>query len=86
MSTTVRSGANSGEHTHLGWDVEQEAPARPTQPIVDVFSTVIGSGFSKYKLAKAYLRWTQSHEAGDLKTNERTTWQDLIEKFNQALK
>lgn len=71
--------------TDLGWDVQATAAAQPSRPIVDIFVDEIAE-FSKYRLAKAYLRWTRSHEAADLTDDERTAWTDLITKVNKALK
>ncbi len=69
----------------LGWDVTTIAQGQPARPIVDIFADTI-SDFSKYKLAKAYLRWTRDHAASDLTTDERTAFEDLIERVNKALK
>jgi hypothetical protein len=69
----------------LGWDVTDVAAAQPARPIADIFSDNI-SGFSKYKLAKAYLRWTRDHAASDLAADERTAFEDLIDRANRALK
>lgn len=49
----------------LGWDVTMKATAHPGRQLVEVFTRDI-PGFSKYKLAQAYLRWTRSHTATDL--------------------
>src|SRR6202165_4311277 len=70
----------------LGWDVAAQAAQQSTRPIVDVFADKFGPGFSKYKLAKAYLRWTRNHTAGDLTADERSQWSKLIEQVNKALK
>jgi hypothetical protein len=40
--------------------------------------------FSKYKLAKAYVRWTRGHAANDLSITERVQWTTLIEKVNAS--
>lgn len=69
----------------LGWDVRAEATQQQTRPIVDVFSSRM-KGFSKYKLAKAYLRWTRTHEASDLTSDERDQWGSLIGTINKVLK
>jgi len=69
----------------LGWDVTTVAAAQPARPIVDVFADTI-NGFSKYKLAKAYLRWTRDHAASDLGAGERAAFDDLIDRTNKALK
>lgn len=68
----------------LGWNIHKEAAQQPSRPIVDVFSSI--KGFSKYKLAKAYLRWTRLHTAADLTSDERAQWTLLIDKINKALK
>lgn len=41
--------------------------------------------FTKYHLAKAFLRWTQEHEAADLTEDELTQWKALIKTINKAL-
>lgn len=69
----------------LGWDIEETAAAQPGRPIVDVFAGEI-SDFSKYKLAKAYLRWTRNHTVDDLTDTERDQWRTLIQRINKALK
>jgi predicted ATPase/energy-coupling factor transporter ATP-binding protein EcfA2 len=69
----------------LGWDVSAEAASHPEQPIVDVFVSQI-TGFSRYKLAKAYVRWTKEHDASELEADERTQWFTLIGKINTALR
>ena len=69
----------------LGWDIGSIADAHPSRPIVDVFSDKI-QGFSKYKLAKAYLRWTRQHASSDLQESEQKDWTKLINNINQALK
>jgi predicted ATP-dependent endonuclease of OLD family len=69
----------------LGWDVTTVAGEQPGRPIVDIFTDTI-DGFSKYKLAKAYLRWTRDHDASDLGGEELAAFTDLIERTNKALK
>jgi hypothetical protein len=69
----------------LGWDVSAEAASQPERAIVDVFASQI-TGFSKYKLAKAYVLWTSGHAASELEADERTQWFTLIGKINSALR
>src|SRR5205085_6104607 len=64
--------------TQLGWDVTATASEQPARPIADILEAEV-SGFSKYKLAKAFLRWTHEHEAGDLSGDERAQWKTLID-------
>jgi len=68
----------------LGWDVANMANAQPNRPIVDIFAAQI-QDFSKYKLAKAYVRWTREHDASALKQHEREQWGNLIARINRAL-
>jgi hypothetical protein len=69
----------------LGWDVTATAAAQDARPIVDIFAGEIAV-FSKYKLAKAFLRWARAHEAADLTDEEREQWTQLIGAINKALK
>lgn len=71
--------------TEYGVDVSATASSQPARPIVDIFSSEV-SGFSKYKLAKAFIRWTKTHEAKDLKTDEIDNLKKLIQQINKVLK
>ena len=52
---------------------------------VFVFARTVAD-FSKYKLAKAFLRWARAHNAADLLPLETQQWGSLFEKINKALK
>lgn len=69
----------------LKWDVKAVADKQKTRPIVDVFSTEIAD-FSKYQLAKAFLRWTRDSSFSDLTNEEQEYCKKLIDKINKALK
>jgi len=69
----------------FGADVSDLAEQQPNRPIIDLFSKEV-SDFSKYKLAKAYVRWTRSHNAKDLKEHEVEQWSKLISTINNVLK
>ncbi len=69
----------------LGWDVSAAAATQPRRPIVDIFESEI-EGFSKYKLAKAFLKWARDHEADDLGVEERGQWCKLIGAINACLR
>ena len=71
--------------TEFGCDVMEVATKQPQRPIVDIFTAEI-SDFSKYRLAKAYLRWTRDHDAAELTEDERSSWVKLIKLVNQVLK
>jgi len=68
----------------LGWDVVAQVAEQPGRPLVDIFSGV--ADFSKYKLAKAFPRWSRDHVAADLNQAERDQWSGLIGAINSALK
>ena len=71
--------------SELGRDIEQHAATQLQRPIVDIFVQEIAD-FTKYRLAKAYLRWTRSHSASDLTVDEQTQWKTLIAAVNKSLK
>lgn len=71
--------------TDLGWDVSAPSVKNPGQPLVDVFASEVAD-FSKYKLAKAFLRWSRDHKAADLSDAEQKAWISLISAINKALK
>lgn len=67
-----------------GWDITATAAAQPGRPIVDIFAAEI-TGFSKYKLAKAFLRWLSTHGWADLTAAEQAAWTSLTTAVNKAL-
>jgi predicted ATPase len=71
--------------TELAWDVAAVAASHPSEPIINVFARTVPD-FSKYKLAKAFLRWARAHNAADLLPLETQQWGVLFEKINKALK
>ena len=69
----------------LGIDVTAEIGVEPDKPIVDLLSRKIPDDRFKYKLAKAYIRWTRDHSASDLGIAEQKAWKALITAVNSAL-
>ena len=69
----------------LGIDVTSEVVAQPGRPIIDIM-TKADKSFSKYKLAKAFLRWTRQNDASALSESERAAWAGLLTAINGALK
>lgn len=69
-----------------GWDAILIAQTQEKRPIVDVFRSIANTDFSKYKLAKAFIRWSRDHELNDLRENEIKQAEKLIEKINKSLK
>ncbi|GAA1249307.1 hypothetical protein GCM10009665_45160 [Kitasatospora nipponensis] len=65
--------------------------AQPKRPIVDIFTKEI-TGFSNYKLAKAFLAWltdhgprTTDHGWNDLTSDEQQSWTKLFAAINKGL-
>jgi Predicted ATP-dependent endonuclease of the OLD family len=71
--------------SELGWNVASTAASQPSRRIAEIFAAEIGSSFSKYKLAKAFLRWLASHTWADLTEAERDAWIRLTAAINRAL-
>lgn len=70
----------------LNWDIVEIANQQEKRPIVDIFVDVIGEDFSKYKLAKAFLRWSRENDFNKLTAMEQEQCILLIDKINKALK
>ena len=86
IEDTLRDTLIDVAKTELNWDIKEIASQQPTRPVVDIFTEKIGKGtFSKYHLAKAFIRWTRDNEATDLTEVERTQWKALIAAINKAL-
>ncbi|MFD8086336.1 AAA family ATPase [Kitasatospora sp. NPDC059722] len=68
----------------LGWDVTATATAQSRRPLVDVLTKEI-AGFSKYKLAKAFLHWLTEHGWNDLTPDEKQSWTKLFAGINKGL-
>lgn len=72
--------------SEFGIDIAAEVTAAPDKPLVDLLTKKGGKDFSKYKLAKAYVKWTRDHSAADLSEGERKSWARLITAINAATK
>lgn len=69
----------------LGWDATEIANQQIKRPIVDILSSVAKEKFSKYQLAKAFIRWSRDHSLNDLTEVEIVQAENLILKINRAL-
>ena len=85
IEDTLRDTLMRVAKADLKWDVEATATAQPSRAICDILAKEI-AGFSKYRLAKAFLRWTRTHRATDLTDGERRLWTKLIGSINASLK
>lgn len=72
-------------NTTYGVDVSELVQNQSERPIIDILSKEI-SGFSKYHLAKAYVRWTRENKVCDIHKDEIKQWELLINKINKSLK
>jgi predicted ATP-dependent endonuclease of OLD family len=81
----LRSTLVSIVKSEYGVDLLEKSEQQAERPIVELFSKEV-NGFSKYKLAKAYIRWTRNHTLEDLNANEIFQWGKLIEAINKSLK
>lgn len=68
-----------------GWDIINTASSQNDRPVVSIFESE-AKDFSKYRLAKAFVRWSRDHSANDLTTHEREQWKKLIAAVNSAVK
>ena len=68
----------------LGWDAIALAGTQIGRPVVDILTSVAKKDFSKYKLAKAFLRWSRDHGLADLQPHEIEQASNLVAKINKA--
>lgn len=71
--------------SEFGVDVSKIVAEQSTRPIVDIIANEVDD-FSKYRLAKSYIRWTREHGPDDLSKTELEEWTQLIETINKRLK
>ena len=81
----LRDTLVSVAQSELKWDVSKSAGLHSARSLIEIFEKEI-TDFSKYRLAKAFLRWSREHKASDLTEGERKQWAKLIESVNNALK
>lgn len=68
-----------------GVDTKATADSQSNRPIIDIFSAEVPD-FSKYKLAKMYIKWTKENESNKLTPTELANWKKLIQQVNKSLK
>jgi predicted ATP-dependent endonuclease of OLD family len=68
----------------LGIDAFERAVAQPRRSVCDLLGDGVGRSFSKYRLAKAFLRWMRYHSFADLSDQERYVLLELFAAVNQA--
>ena len=70
----------------FNWDIADAVMQQSTRSIIAIFKQEIGRKFSKYKLAKAFVRWTSKNSVEDLTDEERAAWRKLVQMVNRSLK
>lgn len=68
----------------LGWDSTATATSQPNRRTVDILASE-HKDFSKYRLARAFLRWLSTHTASDLTADEQAAVASLFTAANKAL-
>jgi predicted ATP-dependent endonuclease of OLD family len=81
----LRDTLTSIVKTEYGKEVSVIVSSQKNRPIIDILTNEVPD-FSKYKLAKAFIRWTRGNEAKDLTEQERTSWTALFQNINKVLK
>lgn len=66
-------------------DCQDIADSQPNRSIVSIFNKEVPN-FSKYNLAKAFIKWCKDHDSSHLAADEVDEWKKLIESINKALK
>jgi predicted ATP-dependent endonuclease of OLD family len=72
--------------SELKWDIPPKAAAQTSRSILEIFGEALGTSFSRYNLAKAYVRWTRDQLSAVLSAGETEQWKGLIERINEALR
>ena len=67
-------------------DVSTIAANQPKRQIASLLKAEIGGTRFKYRLAKAFVRWSRDNTADDLTDDERASWTRLIQAINKALR
>lgn len=68
----------------LGWNSVELLAAQPHRPIMDVL-TADHDGVSKWKLARAFVRWLSESGTLGLTESERSSWASFAVAVNKAL-
>ena len=80
----LRSTLVSIVKTEYGTDLSELAAKHPEKPVLEIFTDEI-TDFSKYALAKAYVKWTSTHDANALKKEELAAWNSFVQQVNKVL-
>ncbi len=68
----------------MGWDSVETAAKQGSRPIMEILGAE-HEGVSKWKLARAFVRWLAANGAAALTEDERRAWDSLVTAANKAL-
>ena len=66
------------------WDVKSRASKEPTRPIGEIFQSEVDD-FSRYLLARRFVRWLTVNGASALRDQERAEWSQMFVEINRSL-
>lgn len=68
----------------LGWDSVATVQSQPSRPLMEIL-VAEHPGASKWKLARAFVKWLSANGTAALDPSEREAWRSLSEAVNKAL-
>jgi predicted ATP-dependent endonuclease of OLD family len=68
----------------LGWDSVDTVAKQASRPVMEILGAE-HSGVSKWKLARAFVRWLAANGTTALTADERRAWDSLVTAANKAL-
>lgn len=68
----------------LGWDSVATVQSQPSRPLMEIL-VAEHPGASKWKLARAFVKWLSANGTAALDTSEREAWDSLSTDVNKAL-
>lgn len=68
----------------LGWDSVATVQSQPSRPLMEIL-VAEHPGASKWKLARAFVKWLSANGTAALDTSEREAWHSLSTAVNKAL-
>ncbi|MFN4166956.1 MAG: hypothetical protein ACK4HD_01480 [Pannonibacter phragmitetus] len=81
---TIKPAPTRHGHTPEGGQLSGNYRLRTDKPAVDILAKEI-KDFSKYKIAKAFLRWSRDHDASHLSQTEVEQFENLFAAVNKSL-
>ena len=80
----VRTSLTIVARDEMGWDSVATVKAQNTRPIMEILASE-HDGVSKWKLARAFVRWIAANGTAALTDDERAAWASLVAATNKAL-